>query len=95
MCKPGSLDRPDGQRFTPAAPQAVVWAMAPGQNPPQGGQGSVQCLLLRRGQPARPLSAGVWRRKTQLSSMKLQGVGHGAARGAEGKAPGGACALER
>lgn len=55
----------------------------------------MQRLLQRGGQPARPLSTGVWRGKTQLSSSKLQGVEHRAAQGAEEKAPGGACALER
>lgn len=48
MCKTGSLDRLDGQRIAPVAPQAVVRAVAPGQNPPQGEQGSVLCLSAER-----------------------------------------------
>lgn len=65
MVKTGSLDRLDGQHFTPVAPQAVVWAMAPGQDAAQGG--SMQCLLQGDGQPAQPHSAGAWGRETGVA----------------------------
>lgn len=71
MGKTVSLDRLARQHFTPVAPQAVVRAMAPGQDAAQGG--SMQCLLQGDGQAAQPQSAGVWGRET-VESMKLQGT---------------------
>lgn len=92
MSKTGPLDRLDRQHFTPVAPQAVIWAMAPGQDTARGG--SMQCLLQRGEQPAQPHSTGAGGGK-QWSSMKLQGTWHGTDQGVEGKAPGGACSPER
>lgn len=62
MGKIRPLDRLNGQRFTPVAPQAVVWAMAPGQDTAQGG--SMQSLLQGDEQPAQPHSTMVWGRET-------------------------------
>lgn len=61
MGKTGSPDRLDGQHFTPVAPQAVVWAVAPGQDSARGG---MQCLLQGDGQAAQPHSTRVWGRET-------------------------------
>lgn len=60
MSKTGSLDRLDGQHFTPVALQAVIWAMAPGQDTTQGGSRQSFC----REMGSQHSSTGVWGRET-------------------------------
>lgn len=75
MGKAGSLDRLDRQRFTPVAPQAGVWAVAPGQD--SAWTGRTQCLVQEDGQPAQPhCSKPGFGGGKHWRSMKLQGTGH-------------------